>query len=287
MGRRSVVARYGMIIDVTRCNGCYNCQIACKDEHAGHDFQPYTKAQPLSGHFWMRIEERERGQYPRVLMSYVPIPCLHCQVEAPCMSVDTRGAIYRRSDGIVLIDPDKSEGRRDLVESCPFDVIFWNENESVPQKCTFCAHLLDSGWKEPRCVEACPTQALLFGDLDDPESPVAVKRKEAETEVLWNRNDVNPHAVYMGLPKPFLAGTVALGDVDECARGAHVVLSDGVENTRFERETDGFGDFQFDGLIPGRSYALSVTAEGYLSYTATLDLERDTTLKEIVLKRGP
>jgi len=102
-----------MIIDLTRCNGCYNCQIACKDEHVGNDFLPYAKAQPREGHLWMRIEEKERGQYPRVLMTYIPIPCLHCHGEAPCVAADKDGALRRRSDGIVLIDSKKAGGKRD------------------------------------------------------------------------------------------------------------------------------------------------------------------------------
>ena len=275
-----------MIIDLTRCNGCYNCQIACKDEHVGNDFLPYAKAQPREGHLWMRIEEKERGQYPRVLMTYIPIPCLHCHGEAPCVAADKDGALRRRSDGIVLIDSKKAGGKRDLLDSCPFGAIFWNEVENLPQKCTFCAHLLDSGWKEPRCVEACPTQALIFGDLDDPESPVSRKKADAEPEALSGGENLSPSVLYVGLPKPFLCGTVALGDIDETARGARVMLSDESDGTSMETETDAFGDFQFDGLIPGRSYSLAVRMEGYLPQTLSVELKRDTTAKEIILTEG-
>jgi len=80
------------------------------------------------------------------------------------------GSTYERDDGIVLIDPAKASGKKSLVSRCPYRVIYWNEAEQVAQKCTLCAHLLDKGWKEPRCVEACPTGALVFGDLDDPDS---------------------------------------------------------------------------------------------------------------------
>ena len=88
------------------------------------------------------------------------------------MDAATDGAVYRRDDGIVLIDPEKAEGRRALSTPVPYRVIYWNEEKQIPQKCTLCAHLLDEGWKEPRCVEACPTGALVFGDLDDPQSDV-------------------------------------------------------------------------------------------------------------------
>ncbi len=60
--------------------------------------------------------------------------------------------MYRRDDGIVIVDPEKAAGRKDLVSSCPYRRIYWNEEQQVAQKCTMCAHLLDQGWKEPRCV---------------------------------------------------------------------------------------------------------------------------------------
>jgi len=279
------VPRYGMIIDLNRCNGCYNCQIACKDEYVGNDFLPYSKAQPLSGHFWMRIEEKERGQFPRVLMTYFPIPCQHCQNQTPCMEADTTGAIKKRPDGIVLIDPEKSQGKKELVNSCPFGAIFWNEENQIPQKCTFCAHLLDSGWKEPRCVEACPTQAILFGDLDDPQSPISKKKAMSETEALWVRNDLNPRVLYVGLPKPFLAGTVVLEDIDECAQGAELLLKDKTNGKTVEIKADSFGDFQFNGLSPDHFYKLVVRFKGYLPYEMDIEFKNDTTLKEINLKR--
>ena len=279
--------RYGMIIDLNRCNGCYNCQIACKDEYVGNDFLPYSKAQPFSGHFWMRIEEKERGQFPRVLVTYFPIPCQHCQDQAPCMMADTTEAIKKRPDGIVLIDPEKSQRKKELLNSCPFGAIFWNEKNQIPQKCTFCAHLLDSGWKEPRCVEACPTQAILFGDLDDPQSPISKKKSMSETEALWGRDELKPRVLYVGLPKPFLAGTVGLEDKDECASGAEITLHDSADGTTMETETDVFGDFQFNGLIPGHLYKLVIKMEGCLPYEMNIEFKGDTTLKEINLLVSP
>ncbi len=163
---------YGMVIDVSRCTGCHNCFLACRDEHVGNDYPPIAAAQPQSGHRWMDVQEYERGKFPRVRVDYLPLPCQHCK-EATCVSKAQGGSVYRRADGIVVIDPEKAVGQREIVLSCPHRVIFWNEAKNVPQKCTFCAHLLDKGWKQPRCVEACPTQALVFGDLDDPDSEVS------------------------------------------------------------------------------------------------------------------
>jgi Fe-S-cluster-containing dehydrogenase component len=94
----------------------------------------------MSGHFWMRIGETERGQYPMVKVAYTAIPCQHCD-NPPCVGAGQNGAVYRREDGIVIIDPQKAKGQKDIVASCPYRVIYWNEELSLPQKCTLCAHL--------------------------------------------------------------------------------------------------------------------------------------------------
>jgi Fe-S-cluster-containing dehydrogenase component len=153
--------KYGMIIDVSRCNGCYNCFLACRDEFCGNDYAGYSAAQPYSGQFWIRIIEKERGQYPKVKVAYTPIPCMQCE-NAPCIDAALNGAVYHRADGILIIDPEKAKGQKQMVDACPYRVIYWNEEKSIPQKCTFCAHLLDQGWREPRCVEVCPTKALFL-----------------------------------------------------------------------------------------------------------------------------
>jgi Fe-S-cluster-containing dehydrogenase component len=99
-----------MIVDVTRCNGCYNCFLACRDEHCGNDYQGCSAAQPYDGQFWMQIIERERGQYPKVKVAYTPIPCMHCE-NGPCVEASLGGAAYRRPDGVVIIDSKKQKGK--------------------------------------------------------------------------------------------------------------------------------------------------------------------------------
>ena len=96
-------------------------------------------------------------------VAYLPIPCMHCD-DAPCLTED--GAVYKREDGIVLIDSDKAKGRKDLLDLCPYGTVWWNDEAQVAQKCTFCARLLDDGWAEPRCVQACPTGAMRFVLID-------------------------------------------------------------------------------------------------------------------------
>ena len=138
-----------MVIDVAKCNGCYSCVLACKDEHCGETFPGYTEAQPMTGQFWINLMEKERGSYPKVKLSYTAITCMHCR-NAPCIEAAKDNAVYRRDDGIVIIDPKKAVGQKQIVSACPYRVIFWNEEKNLPQKCTLCAHLLDQGYQRPQ-----------------------------------------------------------------------------------------------------------------------------------------
>src|SRR5574340_1175107 len=137
--------RWNLIIDVAKCHDCNNCYLACKDEFFENDFPPYSAAQPRHGHRWIDLERKERGRYPRVDVAYLPLSCMHCE-NASCIPASPNGAVHRRADGIVLIDPVKAKGQRAIVDACPYRVIYWNEESQLPQKCTLCAHLLDEGW---------------------------------------------------------------------------------------------------------------------------------------------
>ncbi len=254
------MARYGMVIDIAKCSGCYNCFLACKDEHCGHDYPGYSAAQPMTGQFWMNIIEKERGQYPKVKLAYIPVPCRHCE-DAPCVRSARDGAVYRRPDGIIIIDPEKAVGQEQIVSSCPYGVIYWNEEKNLPQKCTLCAHLLDEGWKEPRCVEMCPTGALAFGDLDDPDSEVSRLIASGAAESLHPEYGLKERVVYTGIPKKFVAGTVVCGDTDECTEGAAVTLTGNGKQTTIK--TDIFGDFEFEGLADNADYTVKIEAKGY------------------------
>ena len=294
-----LMTRYGMVVDITRCNGCYNCFIACRDEHCGNDFPPYSLSQPESGHYWMRLVEKERGRFPKVKVAYTAIPCMHCD-EPRCVEFAEASVppgepapIYRRPDGIVMIDPERSVGREDLVGSCPYRVIFWNEELSLPQKCTLCAHLLDQGWKEPRCVEACPTRALRFGDLDDPESEVAQLVASGKTEPLRPEYQMHDKVTYISLPKRFVAGTVVLGDNDACGEGAQVTLKAVDEDAAgtgvadagaVTCAADNYGDFEFEDLPPGAAYTVTVSVSGYEDHKVVVRTHQDVYLGEIVLQ---
>ncbi len=275
------MTRYGMIIDITKCTGCYNCFLSCRDEYAGNDYPPYSAAQPMTGMNWMRVMERERGQYPKVKVAYTPIPCMHCS-NATCLKAATNGAIYRK-DGIVIIDPVKAKGQKQIVTACAYRVIEWNEEKQIPQKCDFCVHLLAAGEKEPRCVESCPTGALVFGDLDDPKSEVSKLMVKGKVESLHPDYGLKEQVKYIALPKKFVAGTVILEDKGECGVGLNVSLSGNGET--LETKTNGFGDFEFEGLAENTAYSVSIEAEGYKPRKIKTKTQKDVYLGEIKLKK--
>jgi Fe-S-cluster-containing dehydrogenase component len=276
------MARYGMIIDTTKCTGCYNCFLTCRDEFAGNDYPGYAAAQPMSGMNWIKVVERERGQYPKVKVAYTPVMCMHCE-NANCIKAAKDNAVYRRPDGIVIIDPVKAKGQKEIVAGCPYRVIEWNEEKQLPQKCILCAHMLDKGEKVPRCVESCPTGALVFGDLDDPKSEISKLTASAKTEALHPEYGMKEKVRYIGLAKKFIAGTVILGDRDEVAVGVKVTLSG--DGGGVSVLTNGFGDFEFEGLADNVDYVIKVEAAGYKAKSVKARTAKDITLGEIVLKK--
>jgi len=277
--------KYAMVIDAGRCIGCYLCFLACRDEHAGNDNRPIALAQPSSGHKWIDVRELERGALPRVKVDYVPVPCMQC-ADAPCIDAATGGAVYRRPDGVVLIDPDKAVGQRHIVSACPYRVVFWNEAASVAQKCTFCAHLLDEGWREPRCVEACPTQALVFGDIADPSSEISRLRAARAVEDFHPEFATGPSVGYLGLPTRFVAGEVAFADKPEVpAEGVIVTLEGGNRPRRVK--SDNYGEFEFDGLDAQGRYRLRIDHPGYLACSMSLPSRADLDLGTLVLEPAP
>ena len=277
------MSRYAILIDIKKCSGCYNCFLACRDEFYGNDYPGYSAAQPLHGHFWMQVQEIERGEYPKPKIAYVPKPCLHCE-DAPCLTAAKDGAAYRRPDGIVMIDPEKAKGQEAIAKACPYRVVYWNEELQLPQKCTLCAHRLDEGEKQPRCVESCPTGAMVFGDLDDPQSDIAKLAAELPVEDLHPEFATKPLIRYVGLPKRFVAGEVVFaGKEGECAEGIKVTLQGGGVN--LSTATDLFGDFEFEGLNKNEKYRLTVSAVGYREKMLEIVTRKDVNLGEIVLER--
>lgn len=243
------------VFDAARCNGCHGCQIACKDEHCDNEWLPYALPQPEIGHFWCKCDESVQGQVPKVKMSYQVRMCMHCD---KCAVLAVAGdAAYRREDGLVIIDPIKAAGRRDLVDACPHGAVYWNAELELPQKCTGCAHLVDAGEK-PRCVDFCQTDALRWGEREE-------FGDELEgAEVLEPEAGTKPNFYCINLPKLFIAGDVWDPAANEIIEGARITLLDESGAVAATTATDDLGDFWFRQLDPG-TYSLRVEADGFAS----------------------
>lgn len=245
-----------LVMDVGICHDCNNCFMACKDEHVDNDFSPISKPQPRHGHRWCNLERTERSTYPRVDVGFLMKPCQHCE-NAPCME-NAGDAIYRREDGIVLIDNEKAKGKKELVDSCPYGAIYWNEEYDIPQKCTMCAHLLDDGWTDTRCSHSCPTYSIMHYNVEPEE--MAKMIKEEDLRELNPGLATKPHVFYKNLfrfNKHFIGGSVLVDG--DCFEGAKVTLTgEGKDETQ---TTNFFGDFKFDDLDNG-TYTICIEGGG-------------------------
>jgi Fe-S-cluster-containing dehydrogenase component len=266
-----------MVIDVALCENCNDCFISTKDEHVGNDFPGYSAAQPLHGHRWIDIKRKVRGSGSMVDAAHVPTMCNHCD-DAPCRKVGG-DVITKRADGIVLIDPVKSKGRKDIVASCPYGAIWWNEKLQIPQHWTFDAHLLDQGWAMPRGAHSCPTGAMRAVKGSDEE--MAQRVKNEKLEVLHPELNTRPRVWYKNLhryTKCFVGGSVLgqINGVTECVEGAKVELRHGSSKIA-EAVTDTYGDFKFDGIAPNSgAYSVAIAHDKLGKASRDIDMKGES-----------
>jgi Fe-S-cluster-containing dehydrogenase component len=256
--------KWNMVIDVAECTNCHLCTLAAMDEYVGNDWPGYAAPMPRHGHRWIDILQKERGQAPMIDVAFVPTMCNHCD-DAPCMKADKSGAIRKRDDGIVIIDPEKAKGRKELVDACPYGHIWWNEELKIPQAWPFDAHLLDQGWQQTRGQQACPTGAMRAIKVED--EVMAAMAREQGLEVFRPELGGKPRVYYRNLwrySKCFIGGSVsaeANGAID-CIEGASVRLLKGGALIA-ETTTDNYGDFKFDRLEENSGrYGVEISAQG-------------------------
>lgn len=278
--------KWNMVIDVEKCENCNNCFLSCKDEYVDNDWPGYSAPQPNHGHRWINTDTNERGQYPLIDVAYLTVPCMHCD-DARCIKAARDGAVYKRNDGIVIIDPVKAKGQKNIVAACPYGAIWWNEELEVPQKCTFCAHLLDDGWGKPRCVQSCPTGALSVRHVEDSEMQEIIRAEKLE--VYQPEHKTSPRVYYKNLyrfTRCFISGSVAVkvDGKDECAEGAAVTLLNAASEKIDDCVTDNYGDFKFDNLEENSGrYTLEIACAGYEKKTLTVDLKKSLNVGTIFL----
>ncbi len=192
--------RWGLLIDTTKCEaGCDHCVAACQTEHGWTD-EPLSR--PDQDAQWIRkVEVRD----PRTGYAFsLPMMCQHCEYP-PCADVCPTGASFKRADGIVLVDKHICIGCRYCMVACPYKARSFVHEDIEGQKaysprgkgtvesCTLCVHRVDAG-RVPACVEACAARAgdaMLFGDLNDPESAIAKRISQIATTRI--RADLGLH----------------------------------------------------------------------------------------------
>lgn len=172
-----------MVVDLQRCVGCHSCSLACKTEHNV----------PL-GNFRTRVHYVQRPGERQ--MTFVPMLCMHCR-DAPCIDACPTTAVGRLADGRVVIDEDRCNGTKACIPACPYGAISIRRDSGKAEKCDFCVQRTSVGL-EPACVEACPTTALRFGDMDDPNDPVARYAERRASKPYKPDADTQPSVTYVG-----------------------------------------------------------------------------------------
>lgn len=201
------MARYGLVVDLNRCTGCYACVVACKSENS-----------TLPGAHWIRIDEVEQGEYPKVSKSFIPMFCMQCG-EMPCARACPTGAIYADKNGVVLIDDESCTcgDVKPCVQGCPLGLLSIHEagrsyfkeyltphekelyeahRNGAMEKCNLCYPRITSGL-QPSCVQACPSQAMVFGDLHEPQSEVSRLVSTAKAGPLNEALHLDPSVLYV------------------------------------------------------------------------------------------
>jgi Fe-S-cluster-containing dehydrogenase component len=203
--------KWGMVIDVDKCTGCQACVVACQSENNVpiNTEDLFNQRRAIQ---WIRVERYWEGEFPDVKARFIPILCQHCG-DAPCEPVCPVFATYHNPEGLNVQVYNRCIGTRFCANNCPYQVRFFNfwepewpesltnqlnpdvtvRSRGIMEKCTFCVQRIrrttrearrdgrevEDGTRElnPACVNSCPTDALLFGDLNDADSKVAKKRE--------------------------------------------------------------------------------------------------------------
>jgi Fe-S-cluster-containing dehydrogenase component/formate-dependent nitrite reductase membrane component NrfD len=186
--------RYGFVIDQDRCIGCHACTVACKEEH-----------QVPLGVFRTWVKHIEKGEFPHSSRHFGVMRCNHCD-DSPCTVICPTSALYRREDGIVDFDNRRCIGCKACMQACPYDALYIDPNNNTAAKCNFCAHRVEMSL-EPACVIVCPTQAILAGDLDNPNSKVSRTVANKKVSVRKPHKGTRPKLFYVGIEGDLLEPT--------------------------------------------------------------------------------
>ena len=175
--------RYGFAIDHSRCIGCHACSVACKEENDV----------PL-GVYRTWVKYVETGAFPDARRTFSVLRCNQCE-DAPCMDICPTAALFRRDTGIVDFDGKDCIGCKSCMQACPYDALYIDPSTNTAAKCHYCSHRVDRGI-QPACEVVCPEQAILSGDLDEPESAISKFTAREATTVRKPEKGTRPKVFY-------------------------------------------------------------------------------------------
>jgi len=221
--------KWGLVIDLDRCTGCKACEAACAMEN-NVPWVGQEEAAKGRVHKWIRLERYWEGDYPNVRPRFLPVLCQHCE-DAPCEPVCPVYATYHGHDHLNIQVYNRCIGTRFCANNCPYNVRFFNwftprwpepleqqlnpdvsvRSKGVMEKCTFCIQRIRraeeqarnegrqvrDGEFQPACAQACPSDALVFGNLNDPASRVSQLAQSHRRFTLLDNLGTHPKVVYL------------------------------------------------------------------------------------------
>lgn len=201
---------YAMGIDIHKCIGCGRCADACKNENnvprEPHYFRTWVERYLINSDGEATVDSPNGGidGFPElpangndILRSFfVPKLCNHC-ANAPCVQVCPVGATFTTRDGVVLVDESYCVGCRYCIQACPYGARYLHPETQTADKCTFCYHRIRKGM-QPACVEVCPTQTRIFGELGKHSSPLRRFQRFNDISTLKPGLNTKPKVLYAG-----------------------------------------------------------------------------------------
>ncbi len=229
MARRDIIIKWAMAIDLDRCTGCGACVVACVAEN---NIPTAGEEEAGKGRLmhWIRVARYFEGEFPELATSFLPVPCMQCG-RAPCETVCPVYATFHNDDGVNAMVYNRCVGTRYCANNCPYSVRVFNwedhawekpldeqlspdlsvRSKGVMEKCTFCIQRIRrakdlqsagirkirDGDVQPACVQTCPSGALVFGDLSDPESRISHTLKDPRRFRMMEHLGTEPRVVYL------------------------------------------------------------------------------------------
>ena len=176
--------KYGFVIDNRKCIGCHACTTACKSEHDV----------PVGvNRTW--VKQVEKGEFPDTRRLFSVMRCNHC-TDAPCVEICPTESLFFREDGIVDFDKDRCIGCKSCMQACPYDALYIDPETETAAKCNYCAHRIDVGL-EPACVNVCPEQAIISGNMEDPTTEISELLARQTVTVRKPEKGTQPNLFYI------------------------------------------------------------------------------------------